>query len=73
VLSGLGNVRNDVVNDPVPGFPQPVAKDEKKDEVLPSSVKAAVNDQVKRSSFLDQLQNKMKQGTLGPKMSDDKG
>jgi len=72
VLSGTEKVRNDKVNDPVPGFPPAVAKDDQKDEVLPSSVKAAVNDQVKRSSLLDQLQTKMKLGTLGPKTSGDK-
>jgi len=72
VLSGTEKVRNDKVNDPVPGFPPAVAKDDQKDEVLPSSVKAAVNDQLKRSSLLDQLQTKMKLGTLGPKTSGDK-
>jgi len=73
VFSGAVIVRNDIDNDSVPGFPPLVTKDEKKDDSLPLNVKAAVNDQVKGSSLLDQLQNKMKQGTLGPKTSGDKG
>jgi hypothetical protein len=70
VLSGAGSVRNVAISEPVATVPQPVEKDVK-DDVLPTNVIEKVNDQVKSSSLLNQLQNKMKQGTLGPKPNSD--
>jgi len=69
----MGSVRNVGTSEAVSGLSQPVARDEKKDEALPPQVKTTVNNAVKSSSLLGQLQNKMKQGKLGPKTSGDKG
>jgi hypothetical protein len=65
-LSTAGNIRNVAISEPVATVPQPADRDGK-DDALPANVIEKVNDQVKSSSLLNQLQDKMKQGTLGPK------
>lgn len=59
--------------DSVPGLSLPNAKDDQKVEALPPNVETAVIGQVKSSSWFNQLQDKMKQGKLGPKISGDNG